>query len=462
MTERMLNLKVDGILTTPIKPKKMVFHSKHMQRFACAMVSFCRPRSRVLSHKEVVDLYRGSKFRVYTKAYNDYLHDGCHEHHSRLAMFIKFEKTNIDKAPRIINPRTPVYNLCLARYLKKLEKIAYAGVNHLFGGATDHTVIKGLDVYASARVIKAKWDLFVDPVAIGGDITKLDMHIRSDALRYEHSIYNRIFQSKTLKKLLKMQLRNRGSAWFPDGSINFDLPGTRCSGDINTSLGNVLIVCSVLYAFKNHHKVDFELINNGDDFVVVCERSLAHTINSQLPSWFTKFGFVLQMEETVDQLEQLEFCQTRPVFDGVEWRMCRIPHTIFRKDTICTIPLQNERVYRQWLDAVGKCGQAITANLPVLYSFYSAYVRAGKPCKEGLRNFIFKNTSIIEKMGKLKVPHVGITDDARVSFYQAFGIMPDVQKDLERYFDSLVIGYDLEEMVGLIRDNNLLATPINL
>lgn len=433
-----------------------------MKLFSKALVSFCYHKARVYSHQEVVEMYRGPKYRIYQKAFETFLNEGCRDVHSLLNTFIKFEKTNLDKAPRIINPRHPVYNLCVARYLKKLEKIAYKAINRVFGERTSHTVIKGLNIVDSANVIKSKWDLFTEPVGIGGDITKLDMHIDVPHLEYEHSIYNRIFRSRSLKQKLKKQLRNRGTAYFADGKVKFEMKGKRSSGDINTSLGNVIIVCSVLYDFKQSYGLNMELINNGDDFVIICERSDLSVVVDNLPSHFKMFGFRLTTEKPVFELDELEFCQTKPVFDGKFWRMCRIPQTLFQKDTICTVPIQNSKVLRKWYNAVGKCGLALTRGLPVLQSFYKAYLRSGLESSDKFVHHIYKNTGMSERLSDLNTFSDDITEEARVSFATAFKILPDMQRDLERYFDSLVLSDEITTITGNIRDSNLIHNEIQL
>lgn len=453
LTQRYLNLKIGNELTKPIKPMKGAFETEALNRFSREVVSFARPRSRVYSYQEVVEMYTGAKRRTYEQAYQDYQRHGVSKHHANLSTFIKFEKTNVDKAPRVINPRNPVYNLCVARYLKKLEKTVYAAIHRSFGSESSYTVYKGMNIIEQANDLRIKWNRFVNPVAVGGDITKLDMHVSIDALKFEHSIYNRIFRSRRLKRLLSWQLINRGYANFADGSIKFRMEGTRSSGDINTSLGNVIIVCAAIYELYGH--CPFELVNNGDDFVIITDRVYLKYITTHLPRIFHTKGFRLTMEEPVTVFEQIEFCQTNPVFDGHTWRMCRNPFTVFRKDSICLIPLQRPNVFSMWLKAVGDAGLSLCAGIPVLSAFYRMYQRSGRQYTESFRQQVFKNTSIFERLHNLCDLNDDVTEDARLSFYLAFSIPPDHQRDIEAYFDSVDIFFSDTEVAGLIRDNNL-------
>ena len=174
------------------------------------------------------------------------------------------------------------------------------------------------------------------------------------------------------------------------------------------------------------------------------------------------YGFRLTTEKPVFELDELEFCQTKPVFDGKFWRMCRIPQTLFQKDTICTVPIQNSKVLRKWYNAVGKCGLALTRGLPVLQSFYKAYLRSGLESSDKFVHHIYKNTGMSERLSDLNTFSDDITEEARVSFATAFKILPDMQRDLERYFDSLVLSDEITTITGNIRDSNLIHNEIQL
>lgn len=457
LTERYLNLRVDGELRQPIKPRQHIFNGVGFQAFSNKVVRRCAARSHVYSRQEVVEMYTGSKQRAYAAAMESLLYEPLTKHDAELNTFIKFEKTNINKAPRIINPRSTRYTLELARYLKKLEKPVFSAINSCFRSKSSHTVIKGLNVYDSAAAIRAKWDRFTDPIAISGDITKLDMHVSRAALEYEHSIYNRIFRSRRLKRLLSWQLLNTGRAYFKDGSVSFSMQGTRSSGDINTSLGNVIIVCSILYAYTQGTGVCVELLNNGDDFCFILERKDYHQLDG-LPEFFEECGMPLKMEPPVDEFERIVFCQTQPVYDGRRWRMVREIRTCLRKDTICTVDVHTRESLRQWLHAVGSGNGVITTGIPMLQSFYAMFRRLGLPAGASMYQRAFKNTSMWERThGVGDAIYTEVTQDARYSFYVATGIVSDVQISFEHIFDSVTTLEEvdcLSETIGASILNN--------
>lgn len=66
-----------------------------------------------LSRQQVVDRYTGKKLVVYREAMLSLQRTGLTRKDSRLASFVKFEKQDTGKAPRVINPRSARYNLVL-------------------------------------------------------------------------------------------------------------------------------------------------------------------------------------------------------------------------------------------------------------------------------------------------------------------------------------------------------------
>lgn len=402
-----------------------------------------------LSHQQVVDRYTGAKKRVYTDAMISLSRQPLCERDSYLKMFVKFEKQDLGKAPRGINPRDPRYNLELGRYLKHAEKPFFKAINEAFGAHTDHTVIKGLNADKSARVLRQKWERFTSPVAVGLDAEKFDAHVSVQALKFEHSFYVDAFPgyAQQLRRMLNWQLKNRGVAYAPDGKVNFEISGTRSSGDLNTSLGNCLIMCACVYAYAKHVGVEVELANNGDDCVVIFEREHLAKFLGSVQGWFRRRGFSMVAEEPVFSFDEIEFCQTKPILLSTGWRMVRNHAAVFKKDPMCLIAIQNDKVYRKWLYAVGECGLSLASGVPVQQSFYNLLKRSGTQCSDAMRDHIFKGTSMMTRLDGLEGVGV-VTPQSRVCYYYAFGVTPDEQLAIERAFDDSVIDQWTPEAVS--------------
>jgi len=185
--------------------------------------------------------------------------------------------------------------------------------------------------------------------------------------------------------------------------------------------------------------VDVELANNGDDCVVFMERKDLSKFLDGLDGWFRHRGFSMVAEEPVYEFEQIEFCQTHPILLQTGWRMVRNHAAVFKKDPMCLIAIQNDGVFRKWLNAVGECGTTLTNCVPVQHSFYNAFLRNGKKCSEGMKQHIYKSTSMGTRINEMQTITHSVTPEARVAYYYAYGILPDHQITIEEYYDSAII-----------------------
>lgn len=406
------------------------------------------PRLPVLSLDQVVESYHGPKRRVYQEARDSLYTDGLTVRDSKLSSFVKFEKQDVSKAPRVINPRSARYTLTLGRFLKHAEHRFFRAINKAWGGRTKATVIKGFNADESARILFDKWCVFHSPVAIGLDASKFDMHVSVEALRYEHSFYRSLFPgNRLLQRLLRWQLFNSGTARVGDGTVKFSMPGTRSSGDLNTSLGNCILMCALVWAYCKERGIKAELANNGDDCVLICEAEDLHRVQNGLGDWFRKRGFAMTVEPPVREFEQIEFCQTHPVELSTGWRMVRNLSAVLRKDPMCMLPISNAASMQKWWGAVGQCGKILCSGVPVHEAFYQLFDRSGDTT-EGVIRETFRNRSVLYHMRGVET--AVLDPRARVSYYYAFGVLPDEQVAMESYYNRGKLDY--EETIPLPRD----------
>lgn len=441
MTQRYFLCEDAGEYRPALDVRCKSFKSRELDCFRRVVLDHM-PRLPVISRKQVVAMYHGPKKRVYEQARLSLVDLPLHDGDSELASFSKFEKVDVSKPPRNISPRSPRYNLELARRLKHAEHHFFTSINKCFGALTRATVIKGFNADDSASILHDKWLQFGDPVAVGLDAKKFDMHVSIRALQYEHSFYTELFpRDRVLRRLLTAQLVNRGVAYAGDGRVEFSIPGTRSSGDLNTSLGNCILMCAMVWAYAKGLGIRVELANNGDDCVVFMERSDVAAFREQLSRRFRKWGFAMTVEDTVDEFEQIEFCQTRPVMLSTGWRMVRNLTAVLEKDPMCLVPIANPQALRKWMYAVGECGGALCSGVPILESFYSAFRRLGLQCRTEFIEQVFKGRSQLQLGSGCKVATV--TPESRCSFYFSFGVEPEVQRAFERYYDNLTLDLDI-------------------
>lgn len=391
------------------------------------------------SYRDVAMQYGGTKQLNYLRA-GDRLDHGF-QPSGFLACFAKSELTQVlpkRQVPRMIFPRSMEANLLLAVHIKHLEKGFYRSLRRMArDSGIDLRVTKGLNCVQTAAVLQRMWEGFSDPVCVGLDASKYDQHISPPLLRWEHSVYLEACTPENradLRKVLGWQLTNRGIATAADGAIKFRLPGSRCSGDMNTAVGNCLIMCAAVVGFLRREGLRCSVADNGDDCLLIMERGDLRRL-SPLEGCFRSVGIVLKIEPMVDVFERIEFCQSHPVRCGVIYRMIRTPDKL-GKDTTFLHPCVEPSNILGFYGNVGDCGLALNAGCPVYQAFYNMLRRSSKghryqgPEQEtGMRQMARGLCAVAEE----------VTIEARWSYYLAFNVPPYVQVQLERQFDTLTL-----------------------
>lgn len=438
LDERVYHTMQSGNLRPTIQPTQNVRQamSGFRRELLCVL-----PILPPLTDRQFLDRYEGGKRRVYELAMESLYVRPVEASDAKMSSFVKFEKGLKEGAcPRLINPRSPRYNCEIGKLIAHCEKPLFKAIDEVFGGPT---VFKGMDALQQGQAFKDAWDLFDDPVAVGLDASRFDQHVSRELLEWEHSVWPRMVPQPYRAKLawlLRLQKRNLGSAAFADGRVKFKINGCRMSGDMNTSSGNCLIMCAMVYSYIHSLTPKItrsRLANNGDDCVVILERKDLATFTNSLDAWFTTMGFTMKVEAPVDELEKVEFCQMHPVWTARGWCMIRDPRTAMPKDVHSTCDLRAEKVARRWLGAVRDGGLALTAGCPVWPSFYRCfpaydYMKGSAQVLHTLTTSGFWRTR-----GKMEYQDLEVKPEHRYSFWVAFGILPDEQISMEERFESV-------------------------
>lgn len=424
----------DEVYEPPVPDSNHVFQT--LREFKSQLCCF---QATPVSLDVVVEMYKGRKRTIYENALSSLEERPVCRADSISLAFVKCEKTNPSKAPRCIQPRDPRYNLELGAYIKTLEKRIYRRIAKIFGDGP--TVIKGYNVQEIANIMTGKWNSFIDPAALDLDARRFDAHVSEPVLRWEHSCYLKIYRNcPKLRKLLLWQIYNKGKGYCKDGKLTFSILGRRFSGDMNTALGNCIIMCALIYAYSRYVGVDIKLMNNGDDCVVFMERRDVNKFLSHLTPWFSQMGFNMDCAEPCYELAAIEFCQMHCIRTVNGPVMVRNMPTSLSKDALSIVPLRDEITMRKWLASVGDCGIALTRGVPIAHSFYSAYCRNGIGGSKISQSLQF-NTGIHHLMHNLSLDNDEITDEARLDVYTAWGILPDDQIVIEDLYSTLTIDY---------------------
>jgi hypothetical protein len=324
-------------------------------------------------------------------------------------------------------------------YIKSIEHDTFEAINWIFQSPSGTpTVMKGLNADQRGQVMYRKWKSFANPVALGLDGKRFDQHVHARMLMWEHSYYNAIFRCSRLRKLLRWQVDNHGRYYGKDGKIKYRKQGSRMSGDMNTALGNVLIMCAMVYAYMTTKNIRYEYVNDGDDCVLIVEREHLSLLDDVRPV-FLKWGFYMDLESPASELELVQFCQANPIeIDPGVWRMVRDPRVCLTKDAVSLrAEHANEHDIAAYRNAVGTCGLALCHGVPVMESFYRSMRRGCESYKPpGSYDY---QTGMFRLSKGMKYQDKVITDSARLSFWKAFDITPPVQRALEMMYDTVVI-----------------------
>nr|WPR18307.1 MAG: RNA-dependent RNA polymerase [Chemarfal virus 166] len=438
LAERVFNVETQEGLAPPPRPIPGAYHRLEEIR---GKIVDQMPWAAPLTVQEFLDSYQGDRrYKVYAEAADSLEHDPVKRSDAFLTTFVKAEKINFsskpDPAPRVIQPRTPRYNLSVGLYLKRMEKEVYKAIANVYGG--DPVVMKGYNAHRTAEVMRAGWESFDNPVAVGLDASRFDQHVSAEALRWEHSVYLSRYSGihkSTLRKLLEWQVDNKGVGRATDGVVKYRVEGCRMSGDMNTALGNCLLMCALVWTYCKDRGIKHKLYNNGDDCVVIMESRDLGCFQRGLAEWFVEMGFTMKVESPVRVFEQIEFCQTHPVFDGAKWVMCRDPRVCLSKDTVSLLPMLQGNTRYAWATAIGQCGMSLAGGIPVMQEFYSCLLRVGGGKVMG------KHPALESGFARLAVGmhrrYSTVCEACRVSFWEAFGILPSEQMEYERLLSSI-------------------------
>lgn len=367
-----------------------------------------------------------------------------------LSTFVKAEKedrsSKPDPVPRMINPRSPSYNIELGCYVLPAEHTLYRAINKLMGYTA---IAKGLNLVERASVLRSHWDSFTRPVALVLDVSRFDQHVHEEALRYEHGFYKRLYNNDPfLSLLLEWQINNIGFADTADGVVRYTIRGKRMSGDMNTALGNVILMCAMIYTFIQMRRIRARILDDGDDCVCIVEQRDLRYFDT-IQEYYKALGFKLKIESTHSRFEEITFCQTQPVFDGTRWVMCRRPTTTLDKDLISVRPLESETAWRNHATSLSFCGASLAGNLPVYWKFYSMLDLNGRVNLEHQKlRYVCKG---------LDPKTLEPTTAARVSFYLAFDITPDEQIQLENYYSNMQLAWQPAPHMNLLETDSLIS-----
>lgn len=415
-------------------------------RKRCKKTGYAMPPTRELTFDEAFAAMPTKKRLSYLNLVDRYHQEGVLPRDSRITAFIKYERlVDGSKDPRMIQFRGKKYGLALGRYLKQIEHHLYR-LKVVEGFPVGRLVAKGLNNIKRASLLRKKLAQFRDPVVYSLDAKRFDAHVGRLLLQAEHALYTAAIHNPELNRLLQMQLVNKGTT---GNGIKYRCPGGRMSGDMNTALGNCILMVHMVAQAFSHIKFK-DVLDDGDDILLIVERADEHLIPLGIEN-MRKFGMEVSIDNVTDVLEKVTFCQSRPVFDGVGYKFIRNPHKSLGFGVNARKTLgSGTKAYAHYLVANGLCEMALSTGVPCLQAYGKRLVDIGRSLggkgklnqlsakqQTRLRQTLgVKTDAELERIARWRE----VTPRARQSFALAWDISPDEQVHIEAMCGQLLPG----------------------
>lgn len=365
---------------------------------------------------------------------------------------------------RIIQASSPKYNVCLGSFVSTMEESIYNAIDDIYPGRK--TVMKGQNATQIAQTFVEAWDevsmkmtdyrlvnmgddsvivlrfkkkngtTFVRAVSI--DISRFDQHVHLDTVLHKHKFYLELFKHhpevSELRELLDWQAHYHVHAFVRSQetglSYKVTFPnrtGKVRSGDMDTSLAAVFIITSCLHNFLSNYKPMLY-----DDFIV------------QMKEHFKIHGLPSKLEGKADCLEEIQFCQTSPIWTGKRWIMVPLLNSLTKHAIgLCEVKKHMERLVQ-----IGIAGRHAWNDIPIFGAYYRAFPsEADLPKRLGTKrwsdqSWTWSGISYQTGLHRADVDTIrraggSVTDDARISFWKSTGVEPYQQRIFEELFENL-------------------------
>lgn len=391
----------------------------------------------------------GAKRKKYELAADRYVNYGVRRGDASIKMFVKAEKFNLAKKvnpdPRAIQFRGAVYCVALSKFLHPIEQQLYLFKHASAGVPRSRNVAKGMNAVDRAHAVVEKLKGFNDPVMIGLDASRFDKHVNKLVLILEHLIYLSSNNNPEFRRLLKMQLNSK---CFTNTGFKYRVEGRRMSGDMNTAIGNVVIMLlMVITCMETLGIKKWDCLDDGDDCVLFVERDCVPCIEANLGDVFLTYGFVMKVERPVSSAFEVEFCQSKICeYAPGQYKFVRDWKAVTSKAASGVRNWRDPAFRSRIIHAIGTCELVLNLGVPVLQSFALALLRnsvgvddvfkyaprnLGARVKRDLKHLGVKEKDIY------KIDPSPILACARASFAMAWGVSESEQRSLEARFDSL-------------------------
>lgn len=392
----------------------------------------------------------GQKGARYIAAAHAVCQTGVSVRDSYVKMFVKAErfspnaKRNPD--PRAVQFRGAKYCVNLSMYLRPVEEHLYQTTIASKGVYPTRNVAKGLNSVQRAELLIQKMSQFEDPAVFEMDASRFDQHVTVEHLKVEHSIYLASNSNPEFKSLLEMQLYNK---CFTTKGLRYKTAGRRMSGDMNTAIGNVVLMLVMIIAAMDVLEVSqWDCLDDGDDIVVIVDRGVVDKFRREIVGVFLQYGMEMKVELPKLSIHRVVFCRSQVVeFSAGKCKFVRDYRDVLSK-ALCGVRNWENPSYRErTLNAIGVCELILGLGVPVLQAFSLAILRntRGKDLSYAPAGLLYRTKRDMKLLGIKDLKDVRVKPIelcARESFESAFGLEIHRQIAIEHWFDQWTFRID--------------------
>lgn len=401
-------------------------------------------KTKVITPEEFISRYKGAKAARYKSALASLkVRDVCRSD-SIISSFVKAEKFDPSTKesppdPRMIQCRSPRFNIACGKYLRHIEHKVYKFKEHGL-----KVMGKGMTPSERGQDVKAKWMRYQNPVALAIDASRFDQHVSLQMLREEHKFYLRCCNEPEFKQLLSMQERNVG---FTKHGIRYKTIGRRMSGDLNTAVGNCALMYCMTRGLLRHANVPrFDLCVDGDDTIIILDQKHEHLLGN-LPDLFLMMGHEVRLEKRSTSFEGIQWCQSRMCHIGDKPVSVRNWAKVVSATCSGTMHWDNPKYQRLMCHTVGLGMLAENVGVPILQEYAMKLIQQEShkisswddigPLN-GLA-YDVKNRYSYQQLKSIMA--VEVTPSSRISYGNAWHVTPQHQVEIEEAIRSWKIDF---------------------
>lgn len=395
-----------------------------------------------LTPVEFAYTYTGRRRERYLIGAKKYIEEGIKKSDADISMFVKDERIALNPNkprpdPRAIQFRGAKYCVALGRHLKPLEHQIYELKGDGKYLPATRLIGKGLSQGQRCMLLRAKWLSIPTPVCVSLDAARFDMHCDSDLLEVEHEFYKMCNSDPEFATLLRYQLHNRGRT---REGMKYKVKGKRMSGDMNTALGNCVLMILMVCTVCRRLNIKYEIMDDGDDCLLLVSRSDLDLVLEKVHGEFLRFGHEIKVENIAYDFESIVWCQCSPINVHADtWTLVRNPWKVMMNALGGSKWVHMPLWLRQALcNTIGTAELVLNLGVPVLQEYALALMRnagtdtiLGDAHADVLSIRVRRELKAMNKKNLSKHDPKPITDESRLSFVKAFGVSVHEQHVLE-------------------------------